>query len=285
MENQGQKKNPNKHLIISLSIIGAAVLVALIIAVAVIVSDLNKRIDGKNASELYADLESSVVSEENYSYSVQKIGKLQLFANDGSVAREADISNAEELKVDGNNLYYRRTITVDDISTTMEMTIIDGTAYICTKATGEYDKFEKAQATSTNFRDSLTTIESLIWDYDDLFKQSNPVEKNGVYFIEMNKELSLDDPALAKAMKANASIFIDDNITNEIERTLWKGCLKSFEAYDYNISYDESGRPVSLSYGYAMGNGNMFVGDLSVTAGFEYGNAIITVPENAADYK
>ncbi|MBO5010641.1 MAG: hypothetical protein J6D20_08100 [Clostridia bacterium] len=284
MENQGQKKNPNKHLIISLSIIGAAVLVALIIAVVVIVSDLNNRIDGKNASELYASLESSVVSESNYSYTVQKIGKLMLFQNDGSIAREADIKNTEELRVDGSNLYYRKTITVDDITDTLEMTIIDGTAYICTKSTGEHDKFEKTQATSNNFRDSLTTIDSLIWDYDDLFKQSDPVETNGVYLIEMNKELALDDPAFIKAMKANAAVFIDDNITNEIERTLWKSCLKSFEAYDYDITYDGEGRPVSLSYGYAMGNGNMFVGDLAVTAGFEYGKAIISLPENVDYY-
>ncbi len=294
MENQAQKKNPSKHLIISLSIIGAAVLVALIIAVVAIVGDLNNRIDGKNASELYADLESSVISESNYSYVIERKGSGMLLTSNAGVAVKADIEKVvEEVAVNGDAFYYSKTLTAtqkspnssDEVTTTttLKITVVDGIRYYYYGATGSAAVMLKSLATSNDFKETLTAIKSIVWDYDDLFNKSNMVENNSGHLFEMNKELALDDPALIKALKDNAEMFFTDNARSDVYPYI-NMSLKDFEEYDYAVTYDDSGRPVSVVYDYTMGNGNLFVGDLSVTAGFKYGNATVAVPENADDY-
>lgn len=300
MENQNQnptpiqKKNPHKHLIIALSIIGVAVLVALIIAVGAIVSDINNQINGKNTVELYEDFESAVLNENNYKYVIEREGRGALFTDQGDEAVKAVIKVVEEVMVDGDDFYYSQTLTTtqkapnssDAITATQtfKLTVIDGTKYYYSLGTNDSAPIMvKSTSSSADFEQVEAAVKSIVWKYDKLFKKSDIVEKDGGYRVEMNKDLALDDPALKNALRANAETFFESYARSDVYPYLNMG-LNAFEEYDYVVTYDESGRPISVVYDYLMGNGNLFAGDLSVTAEFEYGNASVEAPENADDY-
>lgn len=285
MENQNQKNNPKKHLIISLSIIGAALVVAIIIAVIAIVGKLKNTIDGKNPEELYASISSSVYSTDNYQMTFKKVGKGILIGN------EVDIELEEDIRVDGEDFYHKVTRTVKRTSggkqevinkTVRETTIIDGISYISITngdKPAQKTKYEVGKEINSNRSEEL--MQSIVWKYEDLFENCDLKQTDGLYRVEMNKE-NASDLQFAKALTENAYSFFEDN---GVEYLVESAPPKDFENYEYVIVYNSDGRPVSIDYKYDMGHGEFFDGNLKVEADFEYGTVKVEAPTDAESYQ
>lgn len=281
-DNKKQTGGSRRHLIIALSIIGVALVVAVLIAVFAIVANLNNKVNGKNPTELYADVEQTVSSSTNYKVYARKTGGGAIMSGK-DVFIDADIETVEEACVDGANFYYSKTLTIvrdnEKTTTTAKVTVADGVSYFYFLKDGGVATMTKAPVTAANQDQINRLVQSLIWDYDELFEDVKFEESNGLYKVEMNEE-NASDPEFAKALSTNAQMFFEDNMNQ-----LKFGYPKDFEDYGYVIMYDDDGRPVSVSFEYIMGNSDFFVGELSVRAGFEYGTVEVTAPENAALYQ
>ncbi len=288
MENQNQSvkpQNKNKHLIIALSIIGAALIVALIIATVAIVGNLNSQVNGKDAEKLYASIESAIAGENNYHYIIERGGSgiVTGIETDGTKELSAQITSREEIKADGDDFYYERALTVNGITTTYKVTIVNGSGYIYNGTTGERTLVENAS--SDDFVKTVDVLKSVLWNYKSLFENSK-IEKDGsAYKVNMDYDYSLDDPALVNALRENAQSFFKDYAGQYGDLfTLFVLDLQSFENYDYSVKYDEKGRPLAIDYEYDMGKASLFVGELSVNAEFAYGTASVEAPEDKNTY-
>ncbi len=293
MENNKQNaavKRNNRHLLISLSIIGVAFLVALIIGVVAIVGNLSNRIAGKTPEKLYESLTSSISASGNYVINVQKSGSGTLFHGDSGTEKAIDeVINTDETSiVDGDNVYYKKTlkrVTAGvETTTTLEIIVIDGVKYFKYIVPGKPVQKYRSVVSSNDYKEATELLDALVWEYDDLFDDVDLTKVTGGKKADMNKEETVGDPDFLTALTYNAQSFFADNAG--ANGAVLSGLpIKYFEDYDYTVVYDSKGRAVAVAYAYAMGNGNFFAGDLSLEATVTYGNARVTAPTDADDYQ
>lgn len=293
MENNNQNtavKRNNRHLIISLSIIGCAFIIALIIGVIAIIGNLGNRINGKNPEKLYDSMTSTISSSGNYVINVQKSGNGTLFHGDNGESKAIDevITTNEVSMVDGDNVYYKKTLkrvsAGEETTTTLEIVVVDGVKYFRYIVPGKPAQKYRSTVVNNDYKEATELLDALVWEYDDLFDDVKLESISGGKKAQMNKEEVKGDPEFNEALTYNAQCFFADNAgTNG---AVLSGLpIKFFEDYDYSVVYDSDGRAVAVAYSYAMGNGNFFAGDLSLEATVSYGNARVSAPQDAEEYQ
>ena len=279
----------SKHLVISLSIIGVTVVVALVFAVIAIIGNSQNRINKKNPEQLYDSLVSSVESSGNYPVNIHKWGSGTLFSDSAANDKAIDevIETDEVGMVDGNNVYYKKTLKrVSDgkeTTTTLEITVVGGVKYYRYIAPGKPAQKYRSLVTNDDYKEATELLSALIWEYGDLFDDVKLEDVPGGKKANMNMDEVKDDPAFNAALTRNAQEFFADNAgTNGA--MLAQLPIQYFDDYNYSVIYNSDGRATAVEYSYAMGNGNYFAGDVSLTAGLSYGSAVITAPADADDY-
>ena len=273
-----------------MSIIGVAFAVALVIGVIAIVGNLSNRINGKNPEKLYDSLTSTISSSGNYVINVQKSGSGTLFIGDSGDSKAIDeILDTDEVSmVDGDNVYYKKTLkrvsSGVETTTTLEIVVVDGVKYFKYIVPGKPAQKYRSNVVSKDYKDATELLDTLVWDYDDLFDDVKLESVSGGKKADMNKEEAAGDPDFWAALTYNARCFFMDNAGEN--GTVLSGLpIKFFEDYDYSAVYDSEGRAIAVAYSYVMGNGNFFAGDLSLGATVSYGNAKVSAPADADDYQ
>lgn len=289
-ESLAAAKKKNTHLLISLGIVGAGLLVALIIGIVILVGGFGNGINGKSPEKLHDDFCGTVVDSNNYTVVSQKTANGALT----QAGENLNVEITEEARRDGNNVFYRKMKKIvykstsksveQTITSITEITVIDGVAYVSQVENGAVVRM-KRMAVSSDYEGGKKIIDALLWDFDGLFEDSDIKKVGDGYKVSVDNQKFSGDKTFKNFLRANVIDVYNEAGTD-------KGTFFAFfvsDAYDYeynyDVTYDGKGSPSLLEYEYVFGNGNFFVGSVGARAEITYGSSDVSLPQNPDQYQ